>query len=241
MQDYTALFSAAANDDPYSIYTHLREHDPVVRVDEVGLWLLSRYEDVAFALKRPDLFSSAVDPELGRALRDPRLDEGFEFFLESSIVGADPPAHTRLRKLINSAFTPRAIARLEPRIRGLARELVDEIVDIERARVFDLIEALAVPLPVIVIAEMLGVDPARRADFKRWSDDLLAGSRFGEQLDDAEIARLIRSRNEFVDYFREMIEIRRRSPTDVVRRRLRRMDEAAKAAEEPEPQAATGV
>lgn len=209
MQDITALFSPAANDDPYPIYAELREHAPVVRSDEVGLWVLSRYEDVAFALKRSDLFSSQRDPELDRALRDPRLDEGFEFFSDASIIGADPPAHTRLRKLINTAFTPRAIARLQARVRELARELVDDIV---RRQEFDLIEALAVPLPVIVIAEMLGVDPARRADFKRWSDDLLAGGGFGERLDDAEIDRLLRSRQEFVDYLREMIESRRREP-----------------------------
>ncbi|HLT36398.1 MAG TPA: hypothetical protein VK034_08930, partial [Enhygromyxa sp.] len=66
MQDLTALFSPAANDDPYPIYAYLHEHAPVVRVDEVGLWLVSRHEDVAFALKRSDLFSSRRDPEIDR-------------------------------------------------------------------------------------------------------------------------------------------------------------------------------
>ncbi|HLT35880.1 MAG TPA: cytochrome P450, partial [Enhygromyxa sp.] len=157
-----------------------------------------------------------------RMLRDPRLEQGFEFFSDASIVGVDPPAHTRLRKLINLAFTPRAIARLQARIRELARELVDDIVGREQ---FDLIEALAIPLPVTVIAELLGVDPARRSEFKRWSDDLLAGTRFDPNLDDAELERLLASRNQFLDYFREMIELRRRVPSpdllgDLVRAEL---------------------
>lgn len=210
--ELTALFSPAANTDPYPIYSRLREHAPVVKAEEVGLWVLSRYEDIVFALKRPDLFSSRRDEALAQQLIDPRLRDSMEFDLlnETSIVGVDPPAHTRLRKLINVAFTPRAINRLETRIRALARELVDELT---HARTFDLIEAFAVPLPVIVISELLGVDPARRADFKRWSDDLLIGSRF-DQLDDATIERVIQSRREFVDYFRETIERRRHAPQD---------------------------
>jgi cytochrome P450 len=212
MDELTALFSPAANTDPYPTYARLRERTPVVKAEEVGLWVLTRYEDIAFALKRPDLFSSRRDPALADKLIDPRLQDSMEFDLlnETSIIGVDPPAHTRLRKLINVAFTPRAINRLETRIRALARELVDDIL---HAQSFDLIEAFAVPLPVIVISELLGVDPARRVDFKRWSDDLLVGSRFDE-LDDATVERVIRSRRDFVDYFREIIELRRRAPQD---------------------------
>lgn len=212
MDDLTALFSPAANADPYPIYARLREHTPVVKAEEVGLWVLSRYDEIAFALKRPDLFSSRRAEALTQSLVDPRLQEHMEFDLlnDTSIIGVDPPAHTRLRKLINVAFTPRAINRLEARIRRLARELVE---DMFREREFDLIEALAVPLPVIVISEMLGVDPARRADFKRWSDDLLVGSRF-DNLDDQAIERVIESRREFVDYFRAIIEARRHAPQD---------------------------
>lgn len=212
MDELTALFSPTANVNPYPIYARLREHSPVVRADEVGLWVLSRYRDVVFALKRPDLFSSRRDAALTQTLVDPRLQDSLEFDLlnESSLIGVDPPAHTRLRKLINQAFTPRAIDRLTTRIATLARELVDDIL---RVREFDLIESFAVPLPVIVISELLGVDPARRADFKRWSDDLLIGSLL-DALDDDVIERVIASRRDFVAYFREIIEARRRTPTD---------------------------
>jgi cytochrome P450 len=213
MDDLTALFSPAGNVNPYPIYSRLREQTPVVEVETVGLWLVSRYDDVVFALKRPELFSSQRDPALIRRMVDPRLQQSPEFDLlnDMSIATVDPPAHTRLRKLINLAFTPRAINRLEARICELVRALLDKILP---AREFDLIEALAVPLPVIVIAEMLGVDPARRADFKRWSDDLMSGSRFAGELDDPTIERLIQSRREFVEFFREAIELRRRVPHD---------------------------
>jgi cytochrome P450 len=79
----------------------------------------------------------------------------------------DPPAHTRLRALVSKAFTPRAVERLRPRIRGIGDRLLAAIAGQRR---FDVIETFAGPLPVIVIAEMLGVDPADRRDFKRWSD-----------------------------------------------------------------------
>src|SRR5262249_55152875 len=91
----------------------------------------------------------------------------FERFRELSMLFEDPPAHTRLRSLVSKAFTPRAIERLAPRIREIADLLLSAVAGRDR---FDVIEAFAGPLPVIVIAEMLGVDPADRRDFKRWSD-----------------------------------------------------------------------
>lgn len=210
-EDLAALFSPAKNREPQPLLARLREHAPVVKAEAVGLWVLTRHADVVFALKRPDLFSSGRDAALVRRFQDPRLEQSMNLLSDNSIVAVDPPEHTRLRKLINSAFTPRAIQRLESRIRTIASELIDDILD---NREFDLIEALAIPLPVIVIAEMLGVDPARQADFKRWSDDLLAGSTLEEPLDDAEIERVLASRSECVDYFHELIDLRRRAPCE---------------------------
>lgn len=212
MDDITTLFIPGNDHDPYSLYARLREHSPVVKAERIGIWALTRYEDVVFALKHPKLFSSATSEASKKSMvQDPRLQESLDTMMGTSLVSSDPPRHTRLRKLINLAFTPRAITRLEGRIRSLVTELVDDIL---RRDQFDLIEDFAIPLPVIVISEMLGVDPARRADFKRWSDDLLASSRFTEHEDEAEIERLLRSNGECVDYFREMIEVRRREPRD---------------------------
>ncbi|WAS95395.1 cytochrome P450 [Nannocystis punicea] len=224
MADTTALFSPALMDDPYPLYARLRDQAPVFKLDPPGLWVVSRYEDVLFVLRHPELFSSSRRAVL-ETLRDPRLEDSVKTMLSGSIIGADPPDHARLRKLINAAFTPRAIAALESRIRDLARELIDEVMRGEDE--FDLMEALAVPLPVIVISELLGVDTARRADFKRWSDDLLAGSNFVERLPEAEIERLRKSHAEFFDYFREMIDSRRKAPredliSDLVRAEVER-------------------
>jgi cytochrome P450 len=209
MLDATALFSPTLFDDPHPVYARLRAEAPVLHLPQLGLWLVSRYDDIQHALRNVDVFSSARSLALDR-LRDPRLQEGTDV-LADSLVALDPPDHTRLRRLINVAFTPRAIARLEARIRELARELVDAV---RHAPEFDLMDDLAVPLPVIVIAEVLGVDPARRADFKRWSDDLLAGSRLDPRLDDAEVERIVRSRRDFIAFFRDMIAERRRAPRD---------------------------
>ncbi|MBZ5712037.1 cytochrome P450 [Nannocystis pusilla] len=210
MTDTTTLFSPAMFADPYPIYARLREQTPVLHVPQIGVWLVTRYDDVQHILKSPELFSSERTAAIDR-LRDPRLSEGMELLASRSLVSIDPPDHTRLRRLVNVAFTPRAIARLERRVRDLARELVDDIV---RKDSFDLMEDLAVPLPVIVISELLGVDPARRTEFKRWSDDLLLGSRLDGHLDDAEIERIVASRREFIAFFRAMIEHRRREPGD---------------------------
>ncbi|PCC73337.1 Cytochrome P450 [Nannocystis exedens] len=210
MLDTTDLLTPAMFADPYPIYARLREQAPVLQVPQIGMWLVTRYDDVHQVLKAPDVFSSSRTKALDK-LRDPRLTESMEMLASSSLVALDPPDHTRLRRLVNVAFTPRAIARLEARVRELARELVDAIARKDR---FDLMDDLAIPLPVIVISELLGVDPARRAEFKRWSDDLILGSRLDGHLDDAEIDRIVASRREFVAFFHAMIEQRRRRPGD---------------------------
>jgi cytochrome P450 len=96
-----------------------------------------------------------------------RIFAGRDRTREPSMLMLDAPAHTRLRSLVNKAFTPRAVELLAPRIRELAGELLAVVAGQES---FDVIEAVAGPLPVIVIAEMLGIDPADRDDFRRWSD-----------------------------------------------------------------------
>jgi cytochrome P450 len=200
----SALFTPTMFDDPYPVYARLRAEAPVLFVPQFRMWLVSRHDDVHHVLRSVDAFSS-VNTSVDH-VRDPRLREGVEQ-LSRAIIYLDPPDHTRLRKLINVAFTPRAVARLEGRIRALARGYIDAI---QRAPSFDLMEALANPLPVIVIAEMLGVDPARHADFKRWSDDLVIGLR----IDPAKVDRVVQSRREFTAFLRDMIAQRRREPQD---------------------------
>jgi len=150
-------FSLEAIYKPYDFYNRLREHQPVYYNEALDIWALSRYEDVESAARRPEVFSSAQGV-------GPDRQEG------ASMITKDPPEHTRLRKLVSKAFTPRMVSQLEPRIRMITDELLDAVID---KGAFDLVQDLAYPLPVIVIAEMLGVDPERRDDFKRWSDDVI--------------------------------------------------------------------
>jgi cytochrome P450 len=192
-------FSPEVRENPYPCYAELRRHAPVCQVPALGCWAVSRYEDVVSILKDPATFSSA---SLMTAMSDLNAVPGVPF-----MVASDPPVHTRLRKLVNRAFTPRAVAEMGPRIREIARQLLK---DMEQRNEFDLVSELATPLPVIVIAEMLGIEPERRGQFKQWSDDLTAvtsGAAVGAERD-----RITRSMAELTAYLRDAIEKRRAQP-----------------------------
>ena len=205
------IFSREAMDDPHPLFSEIRERSPVCQIEPNGWWAVTRYQDVTFVLKHPELFSSANLRAARDSIIEPRLRDDPIFLEESSIVASDPPAHSRLRKLINGAFAPKAMLRLEDRVRAISTELIDAILGRER---FDLLADFAVPLPVIVIAEMLGVDPARRADFKRWSDDALNDKLGNQPLGEEEITRILRGRQEFRAYFKEMIRARTAIPRE---------------------------
>ncbi len=195
--------------NPYPVYAILRREAPVYRTP-LGFLAVSRYADVLAILRDPARFTSAAMGDLVNQVKSVSASE--EHQGGETLIGTDPPRHTRLRKIVNRAFTPRRIAALEPRIREIARELVAAIPE---DRVWDLLPALAVPLPVMVIAEILGVDTARRADFKRWSGEIIeamAGAP-GPGL----LAALQRSGAERSSYLDELIAERRVRPRrDVV-------------------------
>ena len=141
-------------------------------------------------------------------LRTPMFELVQAFLSSRAVIAADPPDHTRLRHLVNRGFTPRRIAALEPRIREIARDCLDAM---EGRDEVDLMRDFAVPLPVTVIAELLGVPEERFADFKRWSDAIVQGLSLGG----GEAARLpIGAMLEFVRYLEELIEERRACPAD---------------------------
>lgn len=146
-------------DDPWPHLAALRAECPVARFPERGVSLVLGYETARSALRDTETFSSRVRPR-----EDPS---------EHTIQSTDPPDHTRLRKLVNRAFTIERVRTFEPRIRAIARGLVDALPDGEP---LDLVERLTIPLPVTVIAELLGVEPSERAKFKRWSDDMVRSS-----------------------------------------------------------------
>ncbi len=188
--ELTAL-DPAFRADPYPVLERLRAREPVHYDRVIGRWVLTRSDDVERLLRDR---SMSVDPRNANEGTYMRI---FTRFQEFSLLFQDPPAHTRLRSLVSKAFTPRAVERQAPRIRQIADELLGAVARRDR---FDLIEAFAGPLPVIVIAEMLGIDPAHRHDFKRWSDGqamglnplLTADERAATQQLDAELQAYLR-------------------------------------------------
>ena len=190
--------------DPYPHYRALRERDPVHWSLLTRSWVLSRSAEIDAVLRDHRRFSSD-----DRHARHPRRGETDPLVGGRSMLMLDPPDHTRLRGLVAQAFTPRAIEALEPRIAAIAEELLAPLAD---GATFDLMDTLATPLPVTVIAEMLGVDPRDRAAFKRWSDDV--ARTLEPTLTDGELRRAQRSARELADYFRGMIAERRRAPRE---------------------------
>ena len=189
-------FSEEHRADPYPRYAELRRRAPVHRVEKTGAYAVSRYVDVAFVLRHPELFSSSAMQTMmtsgftagigasgmgisgEAAARLAELVRTFPLNLAEmlgarSLIAADPPVHGPMRNLVNRGFTPRRIAELEPRIREIARASLDAI---REKGELDLVADFTVPLPVTVIAELLGVEPERTADFKRWSDCTVAGA-----------------------------------------------------------------
>lgn len=215
--------------DPYPHYRALREHAPVYWAPATRAWCVSRHEDVLFVLRSPELFSSRAmftflmnDGQEGiprlswpmlrflvRFVWKTRLNP-MEFATARNLIAEDGDSHTALRAIVNRGFTPRRIAAWEAR----AQELVGECMARLRAgEPFDLVEDLAVPLPVNLIAEMLGVEPERRRDFKRWSDAIVehaTGPGRGDPFHPRFVAMIL----ELIPYLRGIAERRRREPAD---------------------------
>ncbi len=157
--------------DPYPFYRALRAEDPVHFHELLQVWILTRHADVTAVLRDPR-FSADRSKIRIEALRLPPVREELREIaaaLERTMLFADPPAHTRLRTLVSKAFTPRVIEEYRGRILEIVEELLERA---EPAQRLDVIRELAYPLPVTVIAEILGVPPDDRSAFKRWSDGL---------------------------------------------------------------------
>ncbi len=165
-------------DDPEALYRELRVDRPVARAtapNGMTFWLVSRYADVRPALNDPRLSKDAKRiPDLLAENADAPPARALAESLVQHMLNADPPDHTRLRKLVGKAFTMRAIARLRPRIEELAGELADAMAAAGPS--VDLLDEFAFPLPMTVICEILGVPQERREEFRDWSNTLLSGA-----------------------------------------------------------------
>jgi cytochrome P450 len=203
------LFGPKMLVDPYPHYARLRSAAPVCWVDQVGGWVLTRYVDVITILRSPNTSSERakkspqqVGPEI-QALNEIRAH---------SMLNADAPRHTRLRLLVNKAFTPRTVEELAPFI----RTFVDKALDAAQARGrMDVMADLAFPLPVTVIAEMLGVPPEDRDRFKEWSDDITAAlANVPSNLSPEVFRKSVASMEALLTYFRNIIAQKRAEPRD---------------------------
>ena len=190
--------------NPYPYYAELRNKAPVIWLEPFQCWALSRYADVDFALRNPQIFSSSVFT--AEALGDLNPVPEVPWILDMN-----PPDHTRLRKLANKGFTPRLIRTLEPRVQAIIQELLEPIRGQSES---DLVSMFSGPLPTVVIAEMLGVELERRGDFKVWSDDVVRAT--SRPTDEAERTAVRESLAGLRAYFEQMIEHRRTEPGEDV-------------------------
>jgi len=204
-------FDPKAHADPYPMYARLLIQDPVHWSGLLEAWVLTRYDDVA-AVLTDRRFSADRQQAQNRFAREAmqRQDEFGPFARAHTMLTVDGPEHSRLRRSLARAFNPRTVEGWRSRVQQITDELLDAIQESGR---FDLIEGLAYPLPVIVIAEMLGVSREDRADFRRWSDDVVAilGGPFASP---EVVERGRKSLRDLADYFRGVIAARRREPRE---------------------------
>lgn len=202
------LASPAFKANPYPFYARLRAEEPVCPVvlpDKRVVWLITRYDDVAMVLK-DDRFakdkSKALAPE--ELARQPWVPSLFRP-LTQNMLDLDPPDHTRLRALVQKAFTLRVVEQVRARIQTLTENLLDAAV--ERGRM-DLVRDYALPIPTTIIAEMLGVPVEDRHRFHRWSRVIVQSNPSGWRM-----FRAIPNVVAFLRYIRKLVRARRRRPS----------------------------
>jgi cytochrome P450 len=198
--------------DPYPAFERLRSERPVFFHEPTGQWVITRYEDVNALLRDRRLGRSYLHvgshEEFGR---EPEAEflKPFWDLVRASMLDVEPPTHTRLRRLVSKAFTARMVEGLRPMVRALAEELAAALVSKGGG---DLIAEVAEPLPVNVIAEMLGVPAADRHLLRPWSADICGMYELNPSEETQRIA--VRAAVEFSDYLRELARDRRAAPRD---------------------------
>jgi cytochrome P450 len=203
------LFGPKMLADPYPYYARLRASDPVHWADQFGGWILTRYADVVTVLRSPNTSAERTDAAKQRV--GPEFHSMYEL-RSHAMLNADPPRHTRLRLLVNKAFTPRTVERLEP----FVQQFVGQVLDAAQARGrMDVMAELAFPLPATVIAEMLGVPAQDRDRFKQWSDDSTAAvGNLPSTLSSDVLRKSLTAMEQLQAYFRGIIAQRRAEPRD---------------------------
>ncbi len=213
--------------DPYESYRKLRDEAPVHWAPRSRLWCISRYEDVVRVLRTPEDFSSEGAFEFLARRRRPSAKDLLALgrFLVATrvnplsilrgrnpiamMISVDPPRHDALRSIVNRGFTPRRVQAWQARMQEIVASCMARLADGEP---FDVVRDLAIPLPMTVIAEMLGIETEQRARFKQWSDEIIAGSTGA--LDEASIHGFLEAMGSLHRYLRSVVRERRRRPAD---------------------------
>ena len=213
-------------DDPYAAYRELRDREQLYFAPRAEAWCVTRFDEAAEVFRQPELFSSrlgfdvlvrdrwsSVGPrdvfEMLRFLVRARVNPFALRGAPESILSSDPPAHGPLRSAVNRGFTPRRVEVWEPRVRELCERAV---AGLSAESSFDVVERLAHPLPMTIIAEFLGVDADRIADFRRWSQGLVTTLTGSERTDSP--GAMLANGGELLAYLRSVVERRRRAPRD---------------------------
>jgi cytochrome P450 len=194
------LTNIERNYNPFPIYRKMCQEHPVYFDPQRGSWNIFRYEDVDRVLSDYEVFSSHFRQQVGTSSNQP---------FSASLISSDPPRHRQLRSLVTQAFTPRSVEQLAPRIQTIVDEHLDQVM---AAGEMDVVRDLSYPLPVIVIAELLGIPAEDRERFKHWSDIVVGAADFGGNIDYQAFNN--QAVMEMSAYFMSMIEQRRQQPGD---------------------------
>jgi len=206
----------------HELFAHLRQDDPVSQQGTLfnrPVWYITRYEEVETVLRDSDTFALdfrlAFDPDaLAKIPQEPQVMA----MVNNHLLTKEGESHTRLRSLVNKAFTPRIVAGMRPRIQAIADELLDRV---EGQGKMDLVEAYAFPLHITVIAELLGIPPEDRYKFRKCSD-MFVSSADGEEGEDT----FMQSAMGFVNYLGRVFEERRKEPKEDLISALLQAEEA---------------
>lgn len=222
--------------DPYPVYRRYREEDPVhwgisSNPRLPGTWYLLRYKDVMQVLESPKFGREAGkvrDDDEGAPV--PKAYRGFSSIVSNWMVFRDPPTHTRLRSLVNKVFSPKMVENIRPAILSIADSLLDSV---ESREQMDLVDDFAFPLPVMVIAALLGVDSEDRPQFREWALALqhASASRLTPSPEIYEQAE--QATQGFIDYFQKAIALRHIEPrNDLITALVKAQDEGNKLSDE---------
>ncbi|MEM9621280.1 MAG: cytochrome P450 [Pseudomonadota bacterium] len=212
------LMEDGTRECPFPYLQSIREQQPVYFMQELGAYYVSRYEDVRYIKKHPEIFSNNIFELGGSRGNERNIAEEYRakhgWARVSTLQRTDPPVHTSYRRLINHAFTVARVRKMTPYIETVVNDLLDTLIEtaVDGRGQCDFVWDFAVPLPCIVIADQLGVPRERIWDLKRWSDAMLApGGGFVDEAAALECGRQVVAAQQF---FAEVIEARRQTPAD---------------------------